>query len=133
MNANTHEARVQLERYQHYLEQDAGNSKLLADIADLHLQLGEIENGPFEAVFSDLGGLNCIPDLRPVIEKLPSLLKSGSLVTWVLMPPICLWELGWIFKGDFRFAFRRLSANGTRAHLEGKYRLSTGTAPHSKR
>jgi hypothetical protein len=85
------------------------------------LELEKIESGPFDAVFSDLGGLNCIPDLRPVIEKLPALLKPGGLVTWVLMPPICLWELGWAFKGDFRYAFRRLSPQGTRAHLEGKY------------
>lgn len=85
------------------------------------LELEKINNGPFDAVFSDLGGLNCIPDLRPVIDKLPALLKPGGLVSWVLMPRICLWELGWIFKGDFRFAFRRLSTRGTRAHLEGKY------------
>lgn len=85
------------------------------------LQLEKIENGPFDAVFSDLGGLNCIPDLQPVIAKLPAVLNPNGLVVWVLMPPICLWELGLAFKGDFRFAFRRLSAHGTRAHLEGKY------------
>jgi hypothetical protein len=56
-----------------------------------------------------------------VIERIPGLLKPGGLVVWVLMPPVCLWELGWVFKGDFRFAFRRLSPQGTRAHLEGKY------------
>jgi ubiquinone/menaquinone biosynthesis C-methylase UbiE len=84
-------------------------------------ELEKVEGGPFEAVFSDLGGLNCIPDLRPVIEKLPKLLKPGGIVTWVLMPTICLWELAMAFTGDFRFAFRRLSPKGTRAHLEGKY------------
>jgi len=85
------------------------------------LELEKIKNGPFDAVFSDLGGLNCIPDLHPVINNLPALLKPGGLVAFVLMPRICLWELGWVFKGDFSFAFRRLSARGTRAHLEGKF------------
>lgn len=85
------------------------------------LELEKIERGPFDAVFSDLGGLNCLPDLQPVVEKLPALLKPGGLVVWVLMPPICLWELGWAFKGDLKYAFRRLSAQGTQAHLEGKY------------
>ena len=83
--------------------------------------LEKVEGGPFDAVFSDLGGLNCIPDLRTVITQLPGVLKPGGLVTWVLMPPVCLWELGVVFTGDFRYAFRRLSPQGTRAHLEGKY------------
>lgn len=84
-------------------------------------ELGRLTAGPFEAVFSDLGGLNCIPDLQPVIAQLPQVLRPGGVVTWVLMPPICLWELGLIFTGQVRLATRRLSPTGTRAHLEGEY------------
>lgn len=47
--------------------------------------------------------------------------KPGGLVTWVLMPPVCLWEMAEIFRGHLRLAFRRFSKNGTRAHLEGLY------------
>lgn len=83
--------------------------------------LFRIEGGPFDAVFSNLGGLNCIPDLLPVIRCLPQVLRPGGLVTWVLMPPICLWELATFFTGQGRLAFRRLSHHGTRAHLEGLY------------
>ena len=83
--------------------------------------LESIQGGPFDAVFSDLGGLNCIADLTPVIRHLPRVLKPGGLVTWVLMPPVCLWELGLIFTGQVKLAMRRLSPRGTRAHLEGKY------------
>ncbi len=82
--------------------------------------LSAVDNGPFDAVFSDLGGLNCIPDLSPVIRQLPQVLKPGGLVTWVLMPPVCLWELATAFTGQFKLAFRRLSGR-TRAHLEGLY------------
>ncbi len=83
--------------------------------------LNEVQGGPFDAVFSDLGGLNCIPNLTPVIKNLPHILKPGGLVTWVLMPPACLWEMAEIFRGNFRLAFRRLSKNGARSHLEGLY------------
>jgi hypothetical protein len=48
-------------------------------------------------------------------------LEPGGVVTWVLMPPICLWELITVFTGQFRLALRRLSPRGTRAHLEGLY------------
>ncbi len=80
---------------------------------------GQVRGGPYDAVFSNLGGLNCLPDLRPVIQGLPLALRPGGAVTWVLMPRVCLWELAALFTGRFRLAFRRLSPQGTRAHLEG--------------
>ena len=83
--------------------------------------LDKIQGGPYDAVFSNLGGLNCIPDLRPVIGDLPRVLKPGGLVTWVLMSPVCLWELAEILRGHPRLAFRRFARNGTRSHLEGLY------------
>lgn len=82
-------------------------------------ELDKVQGAPFDAVFSDLGGLNCIPDLSPVIAQLPKVLRPGGVVTWVLMPPICLWEMAEIFRGHPRLAFRRFARNGTRAHLEG--------------
>ena len=82
-------------------------------------ELDQVQDAPFDTVFSDLGGLNCIPNLTPVIRELPRVLKPGGLVIWVLMPPICLWEMAEIFRGHFRLAFRRLAQRGTRSHLEG--------------
>ncbi len=84
-------------------------------------ELERVQGGPFDVVFSDLGGLNCLPELTPVIRTLPKVLRSGGVVTWVLMPPICLWELATIFTGQVCLALRRLSPYGTRAHLEGLY------------
>jgi hypothetical protein len=81
--------------------------------------LDQVQDAPFDAVFSNLGGLNCIPDLSPVITQLPKVLRPNGLVTWALMPPICLWEMAEIFRGHPRLAFRRFARNGTRAHLEG--------------
>lgn len=83
-------------------------------------ELDRIEIGVCDAVFSNLGGLNCIADLHPVIQGLPRVLRPGGLVIWVLMPPICLWELALAFTGNFKVAFRRLSPKA-RAHLEGRH------------
>lgn len=83
------------------------------------LSLAGVQGAPFDAVFSDLGGLNCIPDLTPVIRQLPNLLKPGGIVTWVLMPHVCLWEMAEVFRGNFSLAFRRFSRSKVHANLEG--------------
>jgi ubiquinone/menaquinone biosynthesis C-methylase UbiE len=83
------------------------------------LSLDDVPGAPFDAVFSDLGGLNCVPDLSSVIRQLPKVLRAGGVVTWVLMPRICLWEWLEVFRGNFRLAFRRLTQGGVRANLEG--------------
>jgi ubiquinone/menaquinone biosynthesis C-methylase UbiE len=83
------------------------------------LSLEQVQGAPYDAVFSDLGGLNCIPDLTPVIRQLPGILQPGGVVTWVLMPHICLWEMAEVFRGNFSLAFRRFSRGRVRANLEG--------------
>lgn len=84
-------------------------------------QLDKLQGKQFDYVFSNFGGLNCIDDLSKVTCHLPLLLKKGAYVTWVIMPPVCLWELLWLFKAMPKKAFRRLDKNGVRAHLEGEY------------
>lgn len=83
------------------------------------LSLEGVQGAPFDAVFSDLGGLNCVPDLTPVIRQLPEVLKPGGIVTWVLMPHICLWEMAEVFRGNFSLAFRRFARGRVNARLEG--------------
>jgi ubiquinone/menaquinone biosynthesis C-methylase UbiE len=82
-------------------------------------ELRKVQGGPYDAVFSDMGGLNCIPNPTFVIQSLPEVLRPGGLVTWVLMPPVCLWELAEIFRLHPQLAVRRFSPNGTLSHLEG--------------
>ncbi len=84
------------------------------------LDLEAVTGGPYDAVFSDLGGLNCAADLGRVVRGLDGLLRPGGIAVWVVMPPICLWELAYALTGQVGFAFRRLSRRGTRAHLEGR-------------
>lgn len=85
--------------------------------------LYQLQNrGPYDAVFSNFGGLNCTHELDKVLASLPALLKPGGRVTLIIIPPFCLWETLLVFKGKFRTAFRRFfSRNGRTAHIEGQY------------
>lgn len=83
--------------------------------------LDNLTEQKFDYVFSNFGGLNCIKDLSRVTRHLSQRLNEGAYVTWVIMPPVYFWELLWIFKGNFRAAFRRLHTDGVVAHLEGEY------------
>jgi hypothetical protein len=83
--------------------------------------LDTITGTRFDYVFSNFGGLNCINDLSSVTSHLPALLNNNSYVTFVIMPPICIWEFLWVLKGQFKRAFRRLKKGGVYAHLEGEY------------
>ena len=83
------------------------------------LSLEDVRGAPYDAVFSNLGGLNCIRDLAFVIRQLPGILKPGGVVTWVLMSHVCLWEMAEVFRGNFPLAFRRLSRGRVHANLEG--------------
>jgi ubiquinone/menaquinone biosynthesis C-methylase UbiE len=84
-----------------------------------YTELEKIDIGPFDYIFSNFGGLNCLADLTLVTQKIPALLKPSGFVTVVMMPPICPWELALIFRGHFKTAVRRLRRKGVLAHLEG--------------
>jgi ubiquinone/menaquinone biosynthesis C-methylase UbiE len=83
----------------------------------------------FDHVFSNFGGLNCIADLRLVADKLPRFLKSGSMVTLVIMPHICPWELLHFITGNSALAFRRFTKAGADAHIEGHHFLTYYYSP----
>ena len=83
-------------------------------------QLDRLKGQKFDFVFSNFGGLNCIEDLSKVTKNLPSILNPDGVVTWVIMPPVCLWEIFGVLKGNPN-AFRRFKRNGVVAHLEGKH------------
>jgi ubiquinone/menaquinone biosynthesis C-methylase UbiE len=86
-------------------------------------KLDSLKNaGPFDAVYSNFGGLNCTGELDTVLHSLKSLVKPGGTVTLVIISPFCFWETLLVFKGRFRTAFRRFfSANGRKARVEGAY------------
>jgi ubiquinone/menaquinone biosynthesis C-methylase UbiE len=80
--------------------------------------LDKVKAGPFQHVFSNFGGLNCIDDLTLVSGQLQHVLVPGGRVTWVIMPPVCPWEIALLFKGQFKIATRRWQRHGTLARVE---------------
>lgn len=96
-------------------------------------ELDEIEGAPFDLVFSNFGGLNCISDLRLVTKGIERILKPGGHVVWVVMPPVCPWELAQVLRGQFRVATRRFHREGVRANVEGAQVMTWYHAPRMVR
>jgi ubiquinone/menaquinone biosynthesis C-methylase UbiE len=82
-------------------------------------ELKKVSGGPYDGIFSNLGGLNCTRDLSAITRQLPAVLRPGAYITWVVMPRICLWELSAALRGDLKTAVRRLKPGGTLANVEG--------------
>lgn len=81
--------------------------------------LAQLAGEPFDAVYSDLGPLNCVPDLRRVSEQCARLLRPhGSLIVSV-MARVCPWEIAFFaLKGDLGQARRRWSRSFVPVNLE---------------
>lgn len=88
-------------------------SKNLETLQLSYDRINEIDE-KFDYVFSNFGGLNCIDDLNKVTTHLPGLLRSNGIVTFVVMPKVCPWELA-------SFTLRRLKKGGAMAHIDGEY------------
>ena len=82
-------------------------------------ELEKTMNAPFDGVFSNFGGLNCAPDLSVVARGVRQTLKPGGWVIWVIMPPVCPWELAQVLRGHWRTATRRLRHGGVMANVRG--------------
>lgn len=83
-------------------------------------RLAEAQGVPYDLVFSNLGGLNCTDDLEAVARALPEVLKPGGRIVWVVMPPVCSWEMAQALRGHISTARRRLSKRGTLANVAGE-------------
>lgn len=81
--------------------------------------LDRVSCGPFDGLLSNFGGVNCASDLTRITRSLPAVLKPGGAVIWVVMPPLCLWELAQLLRGDARLGLRRLTPGGIKANVEG--------------
>jgi SAM-dependent methyltransferase len=73
-------------------------------------EIAELQNeGPFDGVFSNFAGLNCVADLSRVASDLASLLKPGAPAVLCFAGRCVAWEMLWhLLRGDSRKAFRRL-------------------------
>ncbi|HET7897150.1 MAG TPA: class I SAM-dependent methyltransferase, partial [Flavisolibacter sp.] len=109
-----------LQRLKEKAVQSAFAQNITAESCSFH-QLEALANrGPFDAVFSNFGGLNCTGELEKVLRSLSPLVKPNGIVTLVVIPPFCLWETLLLFKGKWKTATRRFfSAKGRKANVEG--------------
>lgn len=82
-------------------------------------ELDRLDAGRFDLVYSNMGGLNCTPDLAAVTRHLPLVIAPGGVVVFVIMPRVCPWEWLGILRGDWRTAVRRLRKGGVLANVEG--------------
>jgi ubiquinone/menaquinone biosynthesis C-methylase UbiE len=83
------------------------------------LELEKVNEGKFDHIFSNFGGLNCTDKLGNVLTSASNLLRPDGTITLVIMPPVCPWEILFLLKGNFKLAFRRFRKGGTPSHLEG--------------
>ncbi|HTP09399.1 MAG TPA: class I SAM-dependent methyltransferase [Anaerolineae bacterium] len=93
-------------------------------------ELNRVEGAPFDYILSNFGGLNCIDDLTLVTRHLSQVLRPGGIVTWVIMPRVCPWEMALLLKGKFKIATRRWSRHGTLTNVEGVRFITTYFTPH---
>ena len=108
-----------VQKIQEKADQSGAHDRFTSQICSFET-LNQVTGKKFEYVFSNFGGLNCCQDLARVIKHLPSVLKAGAYVTWVIMPPLCPWEVSGILRGK-QMALRRLHKAGVSAQLEGAY------------
>ncbi len=97
------------------------------------MDLDQLPPTQYDAIYSNSGGLNCVGDLAPVIKQLPRLLRPNGIVTWVIMPKFCPWELLLTLK-DPKVGLRRWHRNGVLANVEGvQFRTWYHPAKHVQR
>jgi SAM-dependent methyltransferase len=55
---------------------------------------GLAESGEFDGAYSNLGALNCVPDLGAVAEQCARLLRPSGTLVFAVIGRICPWEIG---------------------------------------
>jgi ubiquinone/menaquinone biosynthesis C-methylase UbiE len=74
--------------------------------------------GPFDGVFSNFAGLNCVPDLSAVARDLARLLAPGATALLCMAGHTVAWEIIWYMgQGNPRKALRRFERGGTIGRL----------------
>jgi SAM-dependent methyltransferase len=83
-------------------------------------ELGRLPAGTFDGVYSDLGALNCVPDLTSVAASIAQRLRPGGVLIASVIGRICPWEVA-IFarKRDWGRAATRRSKRPVAVPLGG--------------
>jgi SAM-dependent methyltransferase len=92
----------------------AGYEHVRVERLDLHdLNHRDTESTEVDLVFANFGVLNCLSEWRPLAAWLATILAPGGRAAFGVMPPLCLWEIGWHgLHGEFGVAARRWRREG---------------------
>ena len=58
-------------------------------------EINQLTGDTYDLIYSDLGALNCLPDLAGIAQACASLLHSGGRLVYSVIGRICPWELAY--------------------------------------
>ena len=83
-------------------------------------QLSLLHDRAFDGTYSNMGGLNCEPDLRRVAHDLHTLIRPGGTFIGTFLGHMAIWEMAsFLARGNIRKAFRRRDRTGIPANVGG--------------
>ncbi len=92
---------------------------LRTEVLGIH-ELGRLEGPPFDGIYSNLGPMNCVPDLSLVGRACADRLAPGGRLVVSVMGRLCPWELGYYAaRGRLRRARARSARGAVPVGLNG--------------
>ncbi len=83
------------------------------------LDLEKLGDEKFDAIYSDLGPLNCVSDLEIVSKQCAAHLQPNGYLIFSVMARVCPWEIFYYsLRGDFKQATRRFPRQIIPVNLE---------------
>jgi len=84
-------------------------------------ELERLPAGTFDGAYSDLGALNCVPDLAAAAGSIAARLRPGGVLIASVIGRVCPWELAiFLRKRDWRRAAARWSRQPVAVPLNGR-------------
>lgn len=81
-------------------------------------EISRLAGYQFDGAYSNLGGLNCAENLRPIALDLSELIPTGGTLILCIMPDFALWEtLSFLLRGRIKKGFRRKTPGGVWANV----------------
>lgn len=82
-------------------------------------ELEQLDTPMFDAIYSDLGPLNCVGDLRAVSRQCAAHLRPRGVLIFSVMGRYCPWEMVYYAaRGDFHAARRRFPRGAVPVNLD---------------
>ena len=90
--------------------------------------------GPFDGVFSNFSGLNCVSDIANVAQHLATLVRRGGSALLCLSARLCLWESCWFLsRGQCGKAIRRWNGHAAATVGSASVKLRYHTVKHLRK